>query len=81
MVTEDELQFVSKDAHRIKSYAEKQGIAFELALVEKKAIELIKSKKDVAFLESRSIIPASTQAKRREQIKQKLMEETHKVSE
>lgn len=80
-VTEEDLRLICKGCNSALSYADKQGISFELALVEKKAIDIIKSKKDVAFLEGCGILPASTQAKRREQIKQKLMEETHKVSE
>ena len=37
-----QLQVVSKEAHKIKSYAEKQGISFEEAVVVKKAIEIEK---------------------------------------
>lgn len=37
-----ELQLVSKEAHKIKSYAEKQGISFEEAVVQKRAIARIK---------------------------------------
>lgn len=75
LVTEDDLQFVSKEAHRIKSYSEKQGITFNQALVEKAVISLIKEKKDLQWLRERGIVPQSTQAKRREQIKQKMLEE------
>jgi hypothetical protein len=38
-----ELQCVSKEAHKIKSYAERMGISFEDALIEKQAIALTKS--------------------------------------
>ena len=76
LVTEDDLQFVSKEAHKIKSYSEKQGISFEEAMAVKKAIDIVKQKKDKQFLEERGIIPASTQAKRREQIEQILKENT-----
>ena len=38
-----ELQCVSKEAHKVKSYAERMGISFEDALVEKRAIALVKS--------------------------------------
>ena len=38
-----ELQCVSKEAHKVKSYAERMGISFEDALIEKKAIALVKS--------------------------------------
>lgn len=39
----DELQCVSKEAHKVKSYSERMGISFEEALVEKGAIALVKS--------------------------------------
>lgn len=38
----EDLQLVSKEAHKIKSYAEKQGISFEEAKAEKLAIARIK---------------------------------------
>ena len=38
-----ELQCVSKEAHKVNSYAERMGISFEDALVEKRAIALVKS--------------------------------------
>jgi hypothetical protein len=62
------LQLVTKEAHKIKSYAEKQGITYEEAAAEKKAIEIIKSKKDKEWLKERGITPAGSGPKRREQI-------------
>lgn len=44
IITLDDLQFVSKEAHKIKSYAEKQGISFEEAKVKKKVINICKDK-------------------------------------
>lgn len=38
-----ELQCVGKEAHKVKSYAERMGISFEEALIEKQAIALTKS--------------------------------------
>lgn len=51
-VAESDLQFVSKEAHKIKSYAEKQGISFEEAKAIKQAIEIEKkgTKYVLAFL-------------------------------
>lgn len=69
------LQLVKKDAHKIKSYAERMGISFERACVEKQAIEIIKSKQDVSFLKEKGIVPASNATKRREQIIQYLLGE------
>ena len=38
LATEDELQIVDKEAHKIKSYSERMGISFEEAKVEKEVI-------------------------------------------
>lgn len=58
-------QLVDKDAHKIKSYAEKQGMTFEEAVLEKKAIAIIKSKKDKEFFISRKLPVPSNETKRR----------------
>lgn len=42
LITDDDLQIVSKDVHKIKSYAEKEGITFEEAVIEKKVIAFAK---------------------------------------
>ncbi len=68
LVTADDLQLVSKEAHKIKSYAEKQGISFEEAKVEKEVIELIKQKKDKAYLQEHHLPVSSTQSLRRKTI-------------
>jgi hypothetical protein len=70
LVGDGDIQWVSKEAHKIKSYAEKQGIPYNPAAAQKTAIKIVKEKQDVAWLNERGIIPASTQAKRREQIVQ-----------
>lgn len=38
LVTDGDLQIVSKDVHKIKTLAERKGITFEEAVIEKKAI-------------------------------------------
>ena len=38
-----DLQCLSKEAHKVKSYSERMGIGFEEALIEKRAIALVKS--------------------------------------
>lgn len=70
MVSIKDLQFVSKDAHKIKSYAEKQGISFEEAVYIKKAIEFNKKpvKTVVDFLNTNGYNAATTKDKRREQL-------------
>lgn len=67
------LQLVTKEAHKIKSYAEKQGISYKQAAAEKLAINILKSKEDRWWLEDKGIIPASSSAKRRKQIVQELL--------
>lgn len=73
--TKDNMQYVSKAAHKIKSYAEKEGLSFEEAAATKRAIELIKTKQDKTFLESKGLTVGSNQKTRREQIIKYLMEE------
>ena len=75
LVTEDDLQFVSKEAHKVKSYSEKMGISFEEAYAEKRAISIISSKQDKAVLEEAGIVPASNQKGRREQLVKLFMKE------
>ena len=77
MVTLEDLQLVSKEAHKIKSYAEKQSISFEEAKAEKTAIDLIKKGVDKQFLIDHNVKAeniGSTQAVRRKQIVEILLE-------
>ena len=68
MVTLEDLQLVSKEAHKIKSYAERQGISFEEARAEKEALQLIKQKKDKEYCVENGLVVESTQAARRKAI-------------
>lgn len=68
LVTADDLQLVSKEAHKIKSHAEKMGLTFEEAKAEKEAILIGKQKKDKEWLSIRGITPESSAPKRRKQI-------------
>ena len=74
-ITLEDLQFVSKEAHKIKSYAEKNGVSFEEAKAEKTAIELIKKGVDKQFLIDHNIEVGSTQSARRKQIVELLLEQ------
>lgn len=67
-ITLEDLQFVSKEAHKIKSYAEKQGISFEEAKIEKEVIEIIKQKKDKEYLQEHQLPVSSTKSLRRKAI-------------
>ena len=81
IITLDDLQFVSKEAHKIKSYAEKHNVSFEEARVEKKAIQLVKDKLDIAFLKDNNVEAATTQVARRKQIKELLLKQLSKEKE
>lgn len=80
-VSFDDIRELCPDCHATVTLSQRKGISFEEAQIEKLCISLVKEKKDLQWLKERSIIPASTQAKRREQIKQKLMEEQHEVAD
>lgn len=43
------LQLVTKEAHKIKSYAERQGISYEEAVIKKKVIAFMKNPADYQF--------------------------------
>lgn len=47
LVTFDDLQLVSKDAHKIKTYAEKHNMTFNEAKIHKEVIEICKDKQKV----------------------------------
>lgn len=68
------LQLVTREAHKVKSYAEKQGISYQDAEAEKKVIQIIKDKKDKQVLLESGITPASNAKKRREQLLELLKE-------
>jgi len=62
------LQLVTPEAHKAKSYAERQGLSFDEATVQKKAIAILKEQSGKPWLIERGIVPASSAPKRREQI-------------
>lgn len=63
----DNMALVTKEAHKIKSYAERQGIPFEEAVIIKKAID-IQKKGDKVWITRQGEVPASNAKARREQI-------------
>lgn len=73
--SKESMQFVSKEAHKIKSYAERMGITYEQAVVEKSIIAICKAKKDVQFLNEHGIVPASNATKRKQQVREVLENE------
>ena len=69
------MQLVSKEAHKIKSYAERQNITYEEATAIKQAIKIVKDKKDKQFFIDRKLTPPNNQALRRKQIIDILLKE------
>jgi hypothetical protein len=66
----DNMQLVGKDAHKIKSYAERKGISFENALLEKMVIQMIKNKTDKQFFIDRTLeVPSNATLRRAEMLK------------
>lgn len=69
--SKDNLQLVTKEAHKIKSYADRHGITFEEASIIKEAIQICKGD-DKQWLMDNDIEPESNAKKRRKQIEDKL---------
>lgn len=67
-VTEDDLRLTCKECNYTLAYADKQGVTFEEAKAEKKAISLVQSGEDKVWLISKGLTPESTKIKRRKQI-------------
>lgn len=71
LVVEEDLQLVCKSCHKIKSQAEKKGITFDEAKIEKQVIEICKVRsKCLQFIEDHGIMPASNSKKRRAQVEE-----------
>lgn len=63
-------QLVHKEAHKVKSYAEKEGLTYEEAVVQKNAIAIINNKKDKQFFIDRNLsIPSNAGLRRKEIVK------------
>ncbi len=63
----DNMQLVEKEAHKIKSYADKHGLTFEEAKVIKEAISICKGD-EKEWLISKGFIPEGNAKKRRTQV-------------
>jgi len=77
LVTFDDLQIVCHDCHDIKTHAEKQGITFEEAKIEKQVIAICKGSTSSvkAFLIERGITPAGNAEQRKKQVREALKRE------
>lgn len=78
-VTGDDLRLVCKNCNSALAYADKNGVSYESACMQKIAIDLIKKKMEIPWLESNGIKPASNATKRRQQIIDQLREEEEYV--
>lgn len=65
---EENMQLVHMECHKIKSYADRMGISFEVAKKEKEVIAICKQKQDKQWLISRGIAPAGNLKDRKKQI-------------
>lgn len=62
----EDLRFVSKEAHRIKSYAERMSITYEEAKAAKKVIAMMKNKKNVDKILAKHSLPSNNDKTRKE---------------
>lgn len=67
-VSFDDIQELCPECHSVISYQQKSGLSFEDAKIEKQAIELCKKSVDKQWLLDNNQVPASSKAKRRQQI-------------
>lgn len=69
--SKENMQLVTKDAHKIKSYAERMGITYEEAVIEKEVIQICKTvKSQIVFLDEHGVTPATNATKRKQQIRE-----------
>ena len=68
--TKDNMQVVGKEAHKVKSYAERMGMSFEDAQLEKQVIALMKDKSAVNKLLRENRMIAKNDADRRQKVRE-----------
>lgn len=68
-VTFDDIRELCTDCHAAVTLSQKLGIPLEEAFIEKKVIEICKSKKDKEFIKENGLIPESNANKRRDQVR------------
>lgn len=68
LIRKEDLQLICKECHRDKSYSDRHNVPLKQAVATRKAIALIKSKRDKDWISERGLVPESNQPKRREQI-------------
>ena len=78
-VTIDDLRAVCTTCNSTLAYADKHGISFEEAKLEKEAIDICKNKQDVQWLKDHGILPAKNATLRRKQLVEAMTKETKNV--
>ena len=75
-VTKDDLQLVCKPCHKIKSHAERMGLSFDEAALEKEIVAVCKLKaaEQLVWLKERGVEPAKNAEARKEQVREVLSE-------
>ena len=68
LVSFDDIRELCQECHSAVSHAQKTGLSLEDAIIDKTAIELVKTKKDRAWLLEHGLKPASNATMRRGQI-------------
>lgn len=74
-VSEDNLRLVCKTCNNALAHADKQGISYEDALIEKKVIAMEKEKSVIPFLNEKGISPGKNAKERRQQLVEVLKKE------
>ena len=68
LVSFDDIRELCQECHSVISHSQKTGLSLEEARIDKMAIELVKTKKDKAWILEHGLNPASNAAMRRMQI-------------
>lgn len=72
-VRTEDLQMLCKPCHYAKTYSEKEGVSFDMAVIIKKVIAMEKAKTVLTYLEERDIVPAKNAKQRRQQCIEEMM--------
>jgi hypothetical protein len=75
MVGYNDLQILSIEAHSIKTHAERYGMTYDEAKIDKQAIAIQDTKKDKEWLTERGITPGKNSKIRKQQLIDRLREE------
>ena len=65
----EDFRLACKPCHKVQSLSQRKGISFEEALIEKRTIEIMKTKTEKTWLIERGVMPESSAVKRRQQVK------------